>query len=119
MTNSATVAATLRINPDFVPDDRNSLVEVLSSGLDQRLVRYSEDQVEMEISVKGRGGDQQRVTFEVWIAVSGNSRFVATSSERELGAAITEVRDDMRRQINRFVTRREDSRNGKRQSRRR
>ena len=37
---------------------------------------------------------------------------VATSTEADLDHAVIEVRDDLFRQLNRYVTRREDSRRG-------
>lgn len=106
----ATVASTLRVVPGFSSDEVDDLVGVLSPSLDRRLSRYTVEQVEMELSVKDRDTDKQRVVLEAWIAQGSRERFVATSTERELRAAVLEVRDSLRRQVNRHVTRRETSR---------
>lgn len=64
----------------------------------------------MELSVKGRGTGRQRVVLEAWISQGSRRRFVVTSTERALRAAVLEVRDNLQGQINRHVTRREGAR---------
>lgn len=104
----AIIEERLRIVPEFQPDDRARVLEVLSGKLDRRLQRWTPEQVELEISVKGRDSDQQRVALECWI--SGLPKLVATSTERKLDAALSEVRDDLLTQIDRHVTKQEASR---------
>jgi ribosome-associated translation inhibitor RaiA len=76
---------------------------VISGKLDRRLARFPADEVELELSVKERETRSQRVVLEAWIA--GQQRMVATSTRRELWAAVAEVRDDLFRQIDRAVNR--------------
>ncbi len=106
----ATVEKVLRVVPGFRGDERDELVGTLASGLDRRLERWDDDQVELELSVKDRDDVQQRVVLEGWVAAKGRTRFVATSEERDLQTAVVEVRDDLRRQIDRFVNKGQDAR---------
>ncbi len=52
----------------------------------------------MELSIKDRDRPGQKVTLECWIARM--TRMVATSDLDDMDAALFEVRDDLRRQIN-------------------
>ncbi|MFA9430881.1 HPF/RaiA family ribosome-associated protein [Egicoccus sp. AB-alg2] len=103
-----TIAERLRIVPEFRPDEYDRVTEILSGKLDRRLKRWNPEQVELEISVKGRDSDQQRVALECW--VSGLPKLVATSSQRKLDDAVAEVRDDLFTQIDKHVTKKEASR---------
>jgi len=67
------------------------------AGLAPHLAGWNPEQVELEVSVKEREGRDQRVTFEARLA--GWPRIVATSHEDDLDRALTEVRDDLIRQI--------------------
>jgi ribosome-associated translation inhibitor RaiA len=100
----------LRIVPEFRSDERDGILEVLFGRLERRLSQWKPEQVELELSVKERDTPSQRTVLECWIA--GVPRMVATSTERDLDKAVIEVRDDLFRQLNRYVTRREDSRRG-------
>ncbi|MFP5309583.1 MAG: HPF/RaiA family ribosome-associated protein [Actinomycetes bacterium] len=108
----ATVAENMRVVPEFDPSEASQVVEIVSARLDRRFGRFDDDQLELEISVKERDTPSQRVVLECWLAVSGNSRFVGTSTEASLLAAVRESADDVYRQVDRFLTRREDSRRG-------
>lgn len=108
---SATVADTLRVVPQFRGGETERLVAMLSPSLNQRLARYGANQVEMELSVKDRDTDKQRVVLEAWIAQGRRVKFVATSTEPDIDKAVMEVRGDMVTQINRHVTKREAKRN--------
>jgi hypothetical protein len=116
MADHATVANTLRLGTGFTPDDRAHLESWLET-LDARLRRYSPDRVELEISVKQRGTRPQ-VTLICHVAGLGGEparKFVATSKAAKapggsLQDAIRDARDDLRRQIDRIVTRKETSR---------
>lgn len=96
------IAESLRVVTQFREDERPGLVEVMQNKLDRRLARWEPSQVDLELSVKERDTDSQKVVLECWIA--GESvRFVGTSHERDLDKAVIEVRDDVHRQVNRHV----------------
>ena len=111
MADPATIDACLRIVPEFRGDEHADIAEQLRGKLESRLKRWDADQVEMELSVKDRDTPQQRVALEVWIAARGDTRFVGTSTAPDLRAAVNDARDDVHRQIDRFVTKRESARN--------
>jgi ribosome-associated translation inhibitor RaiA len=98
----------LRIVPQFRPDEYDRARELVFGNLERRLERWEPSQVELELSVKERDTDSQRVVLECWI--TGTPRFVATSTEKDLWKAVAEVRDDVRRQVNRHVTKQEAAR---------
>jgi ribosome-associated translation inhibitor RaiA len=93
----------LRLGTGFTDSDRDGIIERLAP-LAARLRSFREHGVELELSVKDRSGIDPRVTLECRIA--GHSRLVATSKARDLSAALTEVRDDLVRQIDETKTRR-------------
>ncbi len=99
----------LRIVPEFRPDEYARVRELMFGRLERRLSRWEPSQVELELSVKDRDTSKQRMTLECWI--SGAPRMVATSNDADLFRAVVEVRDDLWRQIDRYVTRRETARN--------
>lgn len=112
MAEPATIDACLRIAPQFDTSEHGELRDQLRSKLEPRLARWRADQVELELSVKDRDSDQQKVTLEAWIAARGDTRFVGTSTNPVLRTAVNEARDDVHRQIDRFLGRRETRRRG-------
>ncbi|CAN5358111.1 hypothetical protein BH23ACT9_BH23ACT9_37890 [soil metagenome] len=107
---SATIAEVLRVVPGFRSEETDGLVAALTPSLERRLTRYRPEEVEMELSVKDRDTDEQRVVLEAWIAQGKRMRLVATSTRRDLDAAVLEVRDDLVTQINKHLTRIESQR---------
>jgi len=105
-----TIQDRLRLVPEFRTDEREGILEVLFGRLERRLAHWQPEQVELELSVKERDKPGQRTVLECWI--SGVPRMVATSNEADLDRAVIEVRDDLFRQLNRYLTKREDSRKG-------
>lgn len=103
-----TIQDRLRLVPEFRSDERDGILGALFGRLERRLSHWTPEQVELELSVKERGKPGQRTVLECWIA--GVPRMVATSNETDIDRAVIEVRDDLFHQLNRFVTRREDSR---------
>lgn len=101
---SATVDSQLRVGAGFTEDERPGIVRGFAQ-LDARLIRFAAVDVDMELSIKDRGRPGQKVTLECWIARM--SRIVATSHLADVDAALTEVRDDLRRQINDATTKTE------------
>lgn len=104
----AVVEERLRIVPQFRTDEHEHLVALMAAKLERRLTRFAPEQVELELSMKGRDTPEQRTVLEAWIA--GLPRFVATSNERDRDAAVKKVRDDLHRQIDKHVTKRESAR---------
>jgi hypothetical protein len=98
----------LRIVPQFHPEEYDSIRSTMFGKLDRRLSRWKPEQVEMELSVKERDGNSQRTVLESWIA--DLPKMVATSTEADLDKAVVEVRDDLWRQINTFLEKREGAR---------
>jgi ribosome-associated translation inhibitor RaiA len=98
----------LRIVPGFRPDEYEAIRKVMFGRLDRRLSRFEPEQVELELSVKERDTSSQRVALEAWI--SGLPKLVATSTQRDLDRALVEVRDDLWRQLDRHVTRKQAAR---------
>lgn len=94
---SATVDTQLRVGAGFTEDERPDIVARFAP-LDARLTRFAAVDVDMELSIKDRDRPGQKVTLECWIARM--TRIVATSQLTDLDAALIEVRDDLRRQIN-------------------
>lgn len=110
MADTSIIDDRLRIVPEFRSDEHAELRDQLRGKLESRFKRWNADQVEMELSVKDRDTNQQKVTLEVWIHASGDTRFVGTSTNGDLRSAVNEARDDVHRQIDRFVTKRETAR---------
>jgi hypothetical protein len=98
----------LRLVPEFRSDEHDRYGDVLFGRLERRLKRWDPEQVELEMSVKDRDTNSQRVTLECWI--SRVPKIVGTSQNPDLDRAVLEVRDDVWRQIDRFVTRKEAER---------
>jgi ribosome-associated translation inhibitor RaiA len=92
----ATVDSSLRLGSGFDADERAGVVAGWGS-LTSRLGSFPRDTVELELSVKERATPSQRTVLEAWIA--GSDRLVATSEEPDLDKALTEVRDDLIRQL--------------------
>lgn len=92
----ATVDSSLRLGSGFDADERTDIVAGWGS-LTSRLGSFPRDRVELELSVKERATPSQRTVLEAWIA--GTDRVVATSEEPDLDTALTEVRDDLIRQL--------------------
>lgn len=92
----ATVDGSLRLGGGVEAAERARIVKHWGR-LDQRLRSFRAGTVDMEISVKGRDTTSQHTTLEAWIA--GRPRLVATSTRTDFGSALTEVRDDMIRQL--------------------
>ncbi|MCC5950402.1 MAG: hypothetical protein JJT89_18270 [Nitriliruptoraceae bacterium] len=97
-----------RVVPQFRPEEHDKYRDVLFGRLERRLSRWEPEQVELELSVKERDTPSQRVVLECWIP--GTQKIVGTSKNQDLDKAVVEVRDDVWRQVDRFVTRRESSR---------
>ncbi|PPK65109.1 HPF/RaiA family ribosome-associated protein [Actinokineospora auranticolor] len=92
----ATISARLRLGNGFTAAERPGIVKRLSS-LDHALGAYDVSTVELELSTKDRDLPGQATTLQCRLA--GRPRLVATSSQRTRTAALIEVRDNLRRQL--------------------
>jgi ribosome-associated translation inhibitor RaiA len=95
-------ASNVRLGGGFSEGDRVLIATTLSQLLGR--VATSDMLWELELSVKDREAPGQRVTLEAWVV--GKDRFVATSAEEDLRAALNEVGDDVLRQFTRARDRR-------------
>ena len=94
--DGASVESSLRLGSGFKASERDRIVAGWGK-LSSRLGSYRQGTVELELSVKERGTPSQRTVLEAWIA--GSERLVATSEQPDLDSAVTEVRDDLIRQL--------------------
>ncbi len=92
----ATVDASLRLGGGIEEAERARIVKHWGR-LDHRLRSFRAGSVDLEISVKDRDTPSQHMTLEAWIA--GRPRLVATSTKTDFGSALSEVRDDLIRQL--------------------
>lgn len=96
----------LRLDHGFSQADQEWVTKALA-GLATHLNGWHADQIDLEISVKERDGNDQRVTLEASIA--GLPKLVATSGEADLYQAIAEVRKELIRQVEDQKSRRDPS----------
>lgn len=99
----------LRVGAGFAEAERGEILSRLSK-LDRKLKRFDADATALEVSVKARDSKEQQVVLEA--RLPGLERMVAVSKESKLNAALTDVRDELWRQIDdavnkRWVTRRD------------
>ncbi|HZQ33901.1 MAG TPA: hypothetical protein VFB19_19475 [Mycobacterium sp.] len=86
----------LHVGVGFKEEERPYLVEVLES-LAPHLYRWAADDVDVEVSVKDRGGRQQRVTLRT--ELPGLPPLVAVADDRDLTRAVEEAKRELIRQI--------------------
>ncbi len=106
----ASIEAQLRLGSGFGVDERAGVIRRLRR-LDRRLKTFADSDVDLALSVKERDTPSQRVVLECGIA--GRPHVFATSTQPELGRALTEVREDLARQVNDAKTKREPRNNRK------
>ena len=99
----------LRVVPEFTSAEHDKVRDLLLDGkLGRRLSRWKPEDVELEISVKDRDTSKQRMACECWI--SRVPKMVATSARQDIEAAVLECRDDLYKQVDRFITKKESER---------
>jgi hypothetical protein len=101
---AAVIAQHLHLATGFLASERGWVSECLAE-LGSRLRSFRNDQIELEISLKDRQGVEPRVTLECWIDHRPRLHFVVTSSERDLPAALGEVRVELIRRLDEASTR--------------
>jgi hypothetical protein len=94
----------LRLGAGFGAEERGHVLEICPT-LSRHLAHWSPEQVDLEISVKNRGGRELKVPLQAWLPRWPS--LVATSTDRELDHALIEVYNDMIRQIEDGRTKRE------------
>ena len=92
----ATVESSLRLGSGFDAEERDRIVAGWGR-LTSRLGSFPQGTVELELSIKERATPSQRTVLEAWIA--GQDRLVATSEHTDLDQALSEVCDDLIRQL--------------------
>jgi ribosome-associated translation inhibitor RaiA len=97
----------LRLGAGFGNHDRPHVLDLLSS-LPRHLARWDPAQVDLELSVKDRGGPEQKVTLEALLP--GLAVVVATSADRDLDHALITARKELIRQIEDTKDKRADHR---------
>lgn len=90
------VADLLHLAHGVAPAERSEVVASLAR-LDGHLRSFPDGTVKLQLSVKERDTASQRTTLEAW--VPGHPPIVATSQRNDFPAAMTEVRDEMVRQL--------------------
>lgn len=98
----------LRVVPEFRSAEHDKVRELMAGKLDRRLSRWEPRDVALEISVKDRDTTKQRMAVECWI--SKLPKLVATSKQQDLDAAVLECRNDLHKQIDKLVTKKESER---------
>jgi len=111
--DTASVESSLRAGGDIRPEERPTIVEQLSS-LDARLRSFPVGAVDLQLSVKERDTRSQRTVLEA--DITGWPRLVATSTHTTMSQALSEVRDDLIRQITDTKTRTEPRNNRQRRN---
>jgi ribosome-associated translation inhibitor RaiA len=96
MTAPAPFLDRLRLGNGFTEQDRPRIVEAMGS-LPRHLARWEPDQVELEVRVNDRGGDEQKVSMEAHLP--GWPLLIATAHDRDLDRALRAARHDLVRQI--------------------
>ncbi|WP_367127695.1 HPF/RaiA family ribosome-associated protein [Saccharothrix sp. HUAS TT1] len=102
----AVIFQRLRLETGFLASEHDWVSGHLAA-LGSRLRSFRADQVDLAISLKDRQGVEQRVALECWINRRPRLHLVATSSKRDLPAALSEVRDELIRQVDEAKTRTE------------
>jgi ribosome-associated translation inhibitor RaiA len=95
-TRSDVLDDVLRLGAGFADDDRRWVLEALES-LAPHLARWSSAKVDVEISVKDRGGKEQQVTLLA--DLPGYPPVVAKAANQQLDRAIAEAKRELVRQI--------------------
>jgi ribosome-associated translation inhibitor RaiA len=99
--------AQLRLGAGFTEDDREE-VERRLEKLNRRLRRFPAEGTELLLTVNDRDSTAQRVTLQC--LAPHYAPFVATSNETDLRAALSEVREELWRQISDAVSKRREGR---------
>jgi hypothetical protein len=98
----------LLLDSGFSQSDEPRVLRTLGP-LAKHLAGWNPNQVELRVSVKERGGKEQKITLEA--RLSGWPPFVATSTLDDLDSGLIEVRKELIRQVDDAKQRREPAKN--------
>jgi ribosome-associated translation inhibitor RaiA len=98
--------AQLRLGDGFAEHERQDIVERLQK-LERRLAKFPAEGTDMELSVKDRETNSQKVTLECWLPKFPH--LVAVSKQPALEDALNEIREELWSQIDEAVNRRKDA----------
>jgi ribosome-associated translation inhibitor RaiA len=99
MTNSSStpvLTESLRLAGGLHDRERDHIVDVLAP-LEKHLARWDTDELDLQLSVKDRGGPEQKVTLEA--KLGGWPLLVANGTDPDLDRAVHEARKELIRQI--------------------
>ncbi|RJQ66654.1 HPF/RaiA family ribosome-associated protein [Pseudonocardiaceae bacterium YIM PH 21723] len=104
--DSTVIARRLRLAGGFHDSERDWVVHRLAT-LGTRLRSFTDDEVQVEISLKDRDGAGQHIRLECWIHRDPGLHLISTSESQELAVALNDVRSCLIRQLNEAKTRTE------------
>lgn len=94
--NDATVEKCLILGHGFHEEERDKVCEILHK-IDHRLHGTPEDQARLELLVKDRDHNDQKVTLEAGV---GRAHLVATAEDEDIWTAVAHVREEFLRLYN-------------------
>lgn len=95
--SDATVEKCLNLGHGFHEYDRTTVLEILDK-LDHRFTGIPAETVRLELMVKDREHNDQKVTLEGHVA--GMKTVVATATDEDVWVGLAHVRDEFLRQFN-------------------
>ena len=98
----------IHIGVGFVAKEHPHLVEMLST-LGPHLGKWNPSDVDLEVSLQDRGGKEQRVTLRT--ILPGHPPLVAVAENPDINRALSEVKRELIRQLERQKTAREPMNN--------
>jgi hypothetical protein len=102
--------SSLRLGAGLEDGDQRRVLTALAT-LESHLSRWEPDQIDLEASVKDRGGPDQKVTLQMWPA--GWPHLVAVARDRDLDHALLEARKELIRQLEDERSRRKPVKGGR------
>ena len=86
----------LRLGAGFHANERPGVLRALAP-VERHVAAWDGDEVDLEVTIKDRGGPEQTVTVEAWLP--GLPPLVAKSRGKDIDHALVEARKDLIRQI--------------------
>jgi hypothetical protein len=86
----------IRVGAGFVANEHQFVLDTLST-LGPHLGRWDPHDVDIDVSLRDRGGEEQRVTLRT--TLPGRPPLVAVAVNADLGRALTEAKRELIRQL--------------------